>query len=586
MVNLAEEWIRIAWIPDRRPIADWAADNVTLPPVLTFQGKFDPQISRQFLGPLESLANDRVREVNILAPPRSGKTLVADTFAPHALARDPGPLLWVFGTDDQAAKHCELRLMPIIKACPPIRALLSTDRHKTRNTELQLANGYPLHVVGPATGNLQARGYRYLICDEVWEWKAGKLVEAKARLGDFRKVESSKCLVISQGGEGGGEWFAQYTAGVVHEWEVPCDGCGQYQVPAFSGKHDDGRRYGIVWEADKSPDGQHDIEQAKASCRYVCRHCGHEHRECKKTQARWNVSGRYQRQDGGDPEIHSFHWNDIISAPWKDIVADFLRAKWQARRGNWEPLIKWRQKRLAEFASERSIMEEEQPVFRQEIAADSDWPEEAARFMTVDVQRGHFWVMVCAWSKTGESRRLHWSKAQEVSDLEEIQQRLKVPNTHVILDAADQSRAVYAIAAPRNWRCIKGDPRYSWRHKVEERGQLLKMVEKAWSQPWLGDPEPTGANVNKSLRAKCWHISKPATADRLQGLRDANLWVEPKVDPMTPEEEDYQKQMSSMVKVSRKPGESAKWEQVGAAEPHAWDVARIQVWCAMMKGFA
>ena len=128
-----------------------------MPPTLTFDGKFDPTISRQFIAPLDALKNDRVREVNILAPPRSGKTLIADLFVPHTMARDPGPVLWVFAVDEQAKRHCESRLMPMVKGCPQIASLLSEDRHKTRSTEIQLANGYPLRVVGNSERNLQAQ---------------------------------------------------------------------------------------------------------------------------------------------------------------------------------------------------------------------------------------------------------------------------------------------------------------------------------------------------------------------------------------------------------------------------------------------
>lgn len=583
MVDLAQEWERIQWIPDRRPIPEWAADHVTLPPSLVYAGKFNPAISRHFIQPLTSLQNGRIRQVCILAPPRSGKTLICDVWVPWCLAQDPGSVLMVFAQQDQAEKHCETRLMPVILGCAPIASLLSNDRHKTRKTEIQLANGYALHVFGPSTRNLQARGYRYLACDEVWQWEQGKIVEAKARVGDYRKSQSSKVLIISQGGELGGEWFAEYTAGTIHERTVPCDGCGVFQVPIFSGKHDDGRRYGLVWEADKNQDGSRNMEQAKASVRYVCRNCGHEHRNCAQTQGRWNAAGKYEAQDGGDPESHSFHWNDIVTAPWKDIVEDFIKARWQSKRGNWEPLLAFKRKRLAEFASESSVMQEEQPAFRIDMTANMEWPDEVARFCAVDVQEGHFWVMIRAWAKNGESRRLHWGRAEHVEDIEEICKRHNVPPKCVIIDSAHQSRAVYAIAAKRGWVCIKGADKRGWSHKIEERGQLTNTVEKPWSPMIQAD---TGLSVgDRRIYARLFHISKPATADRLRGLRDTGLWVEPKVEPMTEEEKAYQAQMDSMIKIRKATGMPEEWVQTGT-EPHAWDCARMQVWLAMNQRFA
>lgn len=584
MIDLATEWSRIQWVPDRRPIYEWARDHVTLPPTLTFSGKFDPDISRHFLAPLDSLQSDRVREVNICAPPRTGKTLVADTFVPWAIAQDPGPLLWVFATDDQARLHCESRLMPVLHSCEPVRALLPDNRHKDRSTEIQLANGYPVHVKGPALGNLQARGYRYLVGDEIWLWPHGRLGQAKTRLGDFRRNQSDKLLCISQGGEQGGEWWQQYTAGVIHEWEVPCDACGVYQRPVFSGKHDDGRRFGVVFACDKRPDGSYDVEGAKASTRYVCQHCGHEHRDCKQTQGRWNALGRYARDEGGNEEVHSFHWNDVITAHWRDLVALFLNARTQAKRGNWKPLVDFTQKQLAGFATERSVSESENPLQRIEMSASAEWPDEAFRFLTVDTQQGHFHCMARAWSKTGESRRLFWGSVKNPEEIEDIRKRLNIKPRCTIIDAAWNARAVYTWAANYDWVCIRGDARRAWKHKLEQPGKPTTWVEKPWSVQWSGDPDSNGLTI-KGRKAIVYSISRPSTADRLQGLRDAGLWIEPKVEPMTKEETEYTAQMNSMLKVRKKPGDPETWEQTGC-EPHAWDVARMQVFAAMVVRIA
>ena len=583
VVDLEQEWARIQWMPDRRPIHEWASDNVTLPPTLTFSGKFDPTISRQFIAPFESLQNDRVREVNVLASPRSGKSLIADVYAPHALARDPGPVLWVFFSDDQARLHCETRLWPILHSCDPVKALLPTDRHKDRTTEIQLANGFPVHVKGCAVGNLQARSYRAVICDEVWQWPQGRIVEAKTRVGDYRKTDSSKFLCISQGGVKSGEWWAQYTAGVIHEWTVPCDACGVYQTPVWSGKHEDGRRFGLVYDCDKDETGAPKIDQAKATARYVCKHCGHEHRNRQQTQARWNALGRYERSEGGDEEVHSYHWNNLVAGQWAQMVEAWLKARVQARSGNWDPMIAFFRKDLAEFADSNSVAEADNPMTRITMDADG-WTEGEFRIMTIDTQMGHFWVMVRAWAKSGESRRMFWGKVETDQALEELRIKFNVPTKRTIIDSAWQSRTVYTFACNYGWTCFRGDDKRGWYHVEEVRGQTPKRVEKAWSRPWHGEPDPAHTKI-PGRRATVISVSVPATADRLQGIRDRGLWVEPKVDPMTKEENEYVAQMGSMLKFKKKPQDPEKWHQTGP-EPHAWDCARMQVAAAMMIGIA
>lgn len=586
LVDLRREWSRIQWIADRRTIEEWASQHVTLPPTLTFQGKFNPAISRQFIEPLRALQSGRVREVNVCAPPRSGKTLIADTFAPWALAQDPGPVLWVFSGEDQANLHCETRLMPILHGCEPVRAMLPADRHKIRATEIQLANGYPIHVRGPAISNLQARGYRYLIADEVWLWPSGRLGEAKTRVHDFAKIESSKVLCISQGGEGGGEWYVQYHSGRLHEWEVPCDSCGAFQIPTWSGKHDDGRRFGIVYDADKRPDGSADVEQARRSVRYVCRFCDHEHRDCAATQGRWNAAGRYRAQDDGSEVNRSYHWNNIICARWPDMVERWLSARHQARRGNWAPLVAFEQKDLAKFSSERAVTEQDSPLARIELSGSTEWPKEKLRMLTVDVQRGFYFVMARAWAADGESRRLHWGIVQTDTQIEELRKKLNIKPAATIIDCADRSQEVYRLACNYGWLCARGSPKDGFLHHVEEadeRGQKrMRVVKKPFSTVMYGEPEKAGL-VNPRAKAKVYQVSREATADRLRSLRDCGLWTEPKVEPKTQEEQDYEDMMNSPAKVSKRPGEPAKWEIIGV-EPHAWDCARMQVFGAMAVG--
>ncbi len=584
MVDLAQEWSRLPWVPDRRSIDEWARDNVTLPPAMSISGPFNPDISRHLLAPMKALQDGRTREVNCLASPRSAKTLIADVFAPYALAQDPGSLLWVFDNDDQANKHCETRLMPILKACDPVRNLLPRDRHKVRSTEIQLANGYYIHVCGSAMGNLQARGYRYLVCDEVWEWKLGRLSQAKTRVGDFRKWDASKVLCISQGGESGGEWWAQYTAGVMHEWEVPCLSCGEYQVPVWSAKHDDGRRYGIVYECDKLIDGTPDYQSAKRSVRYVCKFCGHEHTDCGQTQARWNSTGRYRVvNDGGDPTVLSYHWNNLICDKWPDVVGRWLNARHQSKRGNWEPLVNFFQKDLAEFSSQEKIQEADNPLARIEASADQAWPDEAFRFLTVDTQAGYFWVMARAWAKSSESRRLHWGQCKTIEEVEDLRVKLNIQRTAVIIDAAWSARTVYTWACNFGFICAIGQDKKGWKHKVDEPGKVSRWVEKPWSVMFHGDPDRAGLRVPSGSKARVFYVSKPSTAERLQGLRDRGLWTEPKVEPKPKSEIDYEAQMNSVVKVRRKPGEPEEWQQIGT-EPHAWDCARMQVFAAMTQG--
>ena len=80
MIRIADQWSGSISSRDRRATAEWSRENVRLVPPLTKTGPFDASISRHLIGPLDALDDDHCREVNVLAPVRGGKTLIADVF--------------------------------------------------------------------------------------------------------------------------------------------------------------------------------------------------------------------------------------------------------------------------------------------------------------------------------------------------------------------------------------------------------------------------------------------------------------------------------------------------------------------------
>ena len=250
-MNLQHQWAGAFTKPDRRPIWEWAADNITLPAVLTKTGAFDVSGSRHFTGPFSWLHSESVREVNVMAPPRSGKTLLADVSVPWAIANDHASVLWVFQTSPLGKSHAELRAMPTLKSSRQIRDILPADRHKDRTEEILFTNGLPFIICGPSISNLQSRGFKWVICDEPWLYAPGVLYEAKTRNGDFVKSSSSKFLAISQGGVEDDDWDVQHKSGESNEWHVRCESCGHMMVPEWTAHRPDGSRWGIMYDGQK-----------------------------------------------------------------------------------------------------------------------------------------------------------------------------------------------------------------------------------------------------------------------------------------------------------------------------------------------
>ena len=594
---------------DRRKIHEWASEHVSLPPVLTKSGKFDASGSRQFIEPFDSLRSDTVREVNILAPVRSGKTLIADISAPWAIANDNASILWVFQNDQLAKSHAELRAMPTLKSVPAIQAIMPADRHKDRGQEIVFSSGLPLIICGPALGNLQSRGFKWVICDEPWLYAPGIMGQAKARLGDFVRSANSKFLAISQGGVEDDDWDIQFKSGELNEWHVACASCGHVMRPMWRASRPDGSRWGIIYDSEKDERKQYNVRKAIESLRFECEKCGHVHLDTARTRSAWNLSGHFVTIGEPNDTRKSYHWNALIDYPWSELLQEWLNARRQAAFGNHEPTIQFAQKRLAEPKSERSVHEGTLNFSRVEIT-DAKWEEEVARFVTVDRQsEDTYWLTARSWAKgSRESRRLTFRKCYSEADIIAAVEEIKPTRLQVMIesrpvqilavfiDSGYQPKGdhgVYAMCTRNGWAALKGDDTPFYWHIVKEekieKGQRLIVSNRVQRQhaPWKwGDPGE-GTREQGRRHSPLLVFSSNAMQDRLQELIDAGVWSEPDGDSETDMGREYERQMSSEYRKKRVNKFTGREELVWvcpSGNNHARDCAKMQVVAATITG--
>ena len=611
-----EDLIRDAWRSvfkqrDRRPVPEWAHENVWLAPPITRTGWFDVAGSRHFIEIFASLQNDHRREVNILKPVRGGGSLIGDVFCLWALVNDPGPYMEIFQTDRVADEHAESRIMPNFYACKPVRDLFPSSRHKLRDNQIRFAHGHNWYVSGPSIGNLQTKGVRYLRLEEVWMWDQGKEGEALGRVGDYLKMQTSKVLRISQAGPKDGvemqtsDWFRAYHRGVIHEWEVQCLNCGKYFEPVFSGQREDGSFWGVTWDRKTTPAGDWDIGKCVPTVRFECPHCGKPMLDGARVKGEWNRTGRYRGEnpkaevrnpkEGRSPKAEeetipaspgeipqgkgvagadgkdgrdgrdgsgcgfqkrdSFHWEAVIDFPWDELVELWLEACNAEKRGDLKPKLQFWQKRRAIFKDEESLLKGGLHLTRSVYEVSSDWPEERGRALTVDRQEEDlYWWTVRAWSPE-RSRKLGFGKAYGTAELEKIRAEFKVTANNVFVDSGflpKGDHGVYAACLKFGWIAVKGDKEHSFTHRLKKNGRL---VQKSYAPLAWGDP---GAGTAVGGRRYCPLIrfSKPQMNQKVQELIDNGLWEEPVMSAecgvrsaeLLEMEKEYNQQMAARVK--------------------------------------
>lgn len=601
MIDLADIWSKAFRPPDRRPIKEWAAEKVNLPPVLTKRGRFSTEGSRHFEPPLLALQNDKVRGVRVLKPVRGGGTLIADVFVPWVIANDNASVLWVFQDKAIAEEHAESRQWPILLSVPEISAMLSHDRHKTRKSDILFANGLPFKLTGPALGKLQSKGYKVVVCDEAWLYAAGILAQAKGRLGDFVKTASSKFLVISQGGEEEDDWAVEYAEGVPYEWRPKCAGCDAAMPLEWTITLGDGSFAGIVYDSVKNPDETYDRDATAKTVRYRCPQCGHEHPNNERTRAEWNRTGwAYHAvtgepyDDANPPSEVSFRWHALIDYPWRELVKEWLAAMDAKRTGNFKPLVTFFQKRCALMRSERTVHDSDLP-FRRMAMHSTDptakaWEGEHTRALTIDRQgEDVYWAVIRAWSKTGESRRLWFGKLFSPAAIEAKRIEFGIANDCTLIDSGYLPKGdtgVYAMCIRYGWVAVKGeDDAFFWHSEPQAEGAPPLRVQKAWAPTTWGDPGDGTTEQGKQY-APLIRYSSPTLTDRVMGLIEAGLWVEPDTEPDATERE-YRIQMSAEFKRPKINKFTGKREMVWvcpSGNNHALDVSKEQVLFALHAG--
>lgn len=614
-------WHSIFTPRDRRPIPEWAHEHVWLQPPITKTGWFTCADSRHFLAIFASLQNDHKREVNVLKPVRGGGSLIGDVFCPWTFAVDPGPYMDVFQTEPAAKDHGQERIQKIFERCAPVVALFPADRHELRDKEILFSNGHTWYLRGPALGNLQGKGIRFLRMEEVWMWAQGKMGEAEGRIGDYLKMQTSKILRISQGGPMDGvpleesDWYRAYHKALIHEWEVQClnPQCGKYFDPIFSGQRVDGSFWGIQWNPYKLPNGDWDTAKCVPTVRFECPHCAHPMLDGPRTKTEWNRTGRYRiaksenrdsKTEGNpnpegpkaetpatapandaerDRKKDSFHWETVIDFPWDELVELWLDACNSEKRGDLKPKLQFFQKRRAMFKDVESLLKGGLHFRRSAYEINSDWPEEKSRFLTVDRQEEDlFWWTVRAWSDE-KSRKLGFGKVYGFGAVEQQRELFKVEPKHVLIDSnflPKGDHGVYAAALKYGWICVRGDKAPSFPHRTKAK----RYVQKSYAPLSWGDPGSGTGNEGRRY-APLIMFSKSALNSKVQELIDSGRWEEP-MNAADPEmEKEYAQQMAARVRktdyVARTGETRVFWKE--SKNDHARDLANMQVLGAILS---
>ncbi len=500
------EAIGRAWKPhDRRAIYDWAAEHISLTTDYAIPGAFNVHRSRYLIEPFRAIADDTVRVVTIQKGIQSGGSLLTDISIAHLLCTRPQNCYLNFPTDDEAKNYAERRLMPLLEenAATGGRILEARhiNRHKVRSVQIIFSNMW-LVLQGANKGNLQSHSVPVLFNEELWDWARGMYQHAEGRVSFFSW--RSKIVNVSQAGLKGCDQDLQFHAGTQEEWEVPCPECRHYQPQILSddsGQKDEKGRpiyAGIIWDTNEvtRPGGRWNWDALAPTVRYRCSKCLSEWPDTPALRRQLDDLGQYRVTNLlASREHRSFHWPSVASPDVKfsTIAKLFLEAKDEEKMGNRIPIQEFYLKRQAvSFDPAAHLSFDLLPT----VVTGARWPLQEFIFMLVDVQADHFWVLIQAWSMTGQDCVLWFGRLNTWQEIAAKQKEYDVPDRTVFVDMRHRPNEVYKqcvlhgywkkVPGGRQWVCwnaMMGDGRREFLNEDLEDPARRAKIRQPFSWP-------------------------------------------------------------------------------------------------------
>lgn len=574
---------RMAWQPpDRQPPWKWAEEHITEIPYSPIPGRFRSENSPQCREPMEAMVDPSVKEVCILAAIQATKSLAGELTLAYIVKNLPGPTMWLCETDDDAKDHSESRLQPLFEKCKPVKELFPADKNKKRNATIHFSNGMTLWILGAHNlKNLQRRSIRWIIGDECWNWPAGHMEEAEARTTSFGWL--GKCIWMSQAGVEDDDLDKKWKTTDQRELTFCCPECDARQPYKWTQ---------VEWDKTcKDEAGNYNFEQLRESTCYKCEECDALIEDTFTNRRKMGDSFKFvPTNPNASKELVGFHWNGIATMKWGRLAELYVRAKASAKKGDMNPLIQFYQKRLAQPWDENAedfgmdvptqayeigkVWDNEGALNSQMQVVESS--DESARvplrFLTVDVQTDHFWLIVRSWAPSGQSRLVWHDKVLTWEDVEAVQEKYGIAKELVFCDAGYNSYEVYKQCGPRGWTALKGDQKDNFIHVRKRKDGSREKTRRFYS--------PVHKVAAGRGQCRMHHFAANNIRDILKNLR--NLKVGDELAWQIPDGagKDYRRQLEAERRIKK--GNKWVWEQIGRRANHYFDCEVMNVCAAIM----
>lgn len=312
--------------PENLTVAEWADKYRRLSPENSAEaGPWRTSRTPYLKKPMESFTDPKVKNIVMVAASQVGKTELELNAIGYIIDQDPGTILYVHPTLDEARKFSNLRITPMIRDSKQLKAKVADVKTRdSKNTILQKSfPGGMLMLAGSnAPAALASTPARYIIGDERDRWAVSAGTEgdpwglAKARQTTFYNAKSIE--VSTPTIKGASNIEESYLNGTQERWCHKCPECGEYGEIIFDRIHFNSTHKKVHGKKIYKIDGP---------VSWACPHCGSliEEEIMRRQPAQWIANNPAAYEKGTVS-----YWLNAFSSPWKSwesIVLQFLETK-------------------------------------------------------------------------------------------------------------------------------------------------------------------------------------------------------------------------------------------------------------------
>ncbi len=311
--------------PENLTVDEWADKYRRLSPESSAEaGPWRTKRTPYLEEPMKAFTDPKVKKIVMVAASQVGKSELEMNTIGYIIDQDPGSILYVHPTIEDAKKFSRLRIAPMIRDSKRLKEKVRDVKSRdSGNTILQKSfPGGMLTLTGSNSASaLASTPVRYVIGDELDRWALSAGTEgdpwslAEARTTTFY---NAKMVAVSTPTVKNASKIAElYGEGTQERWCVQCPECGEWHDIQFDN---------IKFTFDTIRKGRKQDYKIN-TIEWCCPSCGCLSSEStiKKQPFRWIA----KYPDAYERGYRSF-WLNAFASPWKSwekIIYSFLRAR-------------------------------------------------------------------------------------------------------------------------------------------------------------------------------------------------------------------------------------------------------------------